>query len=172
MIKKLEPRSNGRLCLKNRSLIPCLGDLRTLIMHDSHKSKYSIHPGSDKKYQDLKKLYWWPNMKAEIATMSVSVKHMPRLRPNIRNRLVCWFNLRYRIRRNKFYGETDETVLEGSCLEALSAYVLSCSSIDKGGSQPERLAQCSDCLSRGGISFLRLRRDFFLRPRYVESCHN
>ncbi|GJV68414.1 putative reverse transcriptase domain-containing protein [Tanacetum coccineum] len=31
-------------------------------------SKYSIHPGSDKMYQDLKKLYWWPNMKAEIAT--------------------------------------------------------------------------------------------------------
>ncbi|GJR71970.1 putative reverse transcriptase domain-containing protein [Tanacetum coccineum] len=30
--------------------------------------KYSIHPGSDKMYQDLKKLYWWPNMKAEIAT--------------------------------------------------------------------------------------------------------
>ncbi|GJX53468.1 putative reverse transcriptase domain-containing protein [Tanacetum coccineum] len=34
----------------------------------SRKSKYSIHPGSDKIYQDLKKLYWWPNMKAEIAT--------------------------------------------------------------------------------------------------------
>ncbi|GJQ91850.1 putative reverse transcriptase domain-containing protein [Tanacetum coccineum] len=34
----------------------------------SHKSKYLIHPGSDKMYQDLKKLYWWPNMKAEIAT--------------------------------------------------------------------------------------------------------
>nr|GEY79195.1 hypothetical protein [Tanacetum cinerariifolium] len=33
-----------------------------------HKSKYSIHPGSNKMYQDLKKLYWWPNMKAEIAT--------------------------------------------------------------------------------------------------------
>ncbi|GKB14774.1 putative reverse transcriptase domain-containing protein [Tanacetum coccineum] len=48
--------------------IPCFGDLRSLIMHESHKSKYSIHPGSDKMYHDLKKLYWWPNMKAEIAT--------------------------------------------------------------------------------------------------------
>ncbi|GJT77392.1 putative reverse transcriptase domain-containing protein [Tanacetum coccineum] len=37
-------------------------------MHESHTSKYSIHSGSDKMYQDLKKLYWWPNMKAEIAT--------------------------------------------------------------------------------------------------------
>ncbi|GJW75354.1 putative reverse transcriptase domain-containing protein [Tanacetum coccineum] len=35
-----------------------------LIMYESHKLKYSIHPGSDKMYQDLKKLYWWPNMKA------------------------------------------------------------------------------------------------------------
>ncbi|GJU15088.1 putative reverse transcriptase domain-containing protein [Tanacetum coccineum] len=68
MIKKLEPRTDGTMCLKNRSWIPCFGDLRALIMHESHKSKYSIHPGSDKMYQDLKKLYWWPNMKAEIAT--------------------------------------------------------------------------------------------------------
>ncbi|GJS10246.1 putative reverse transcriptase domain-containing protein [Tanacetum coccineum] len=68
MINKLEPRIDGTLCLNNRSWIPCLGDLRALIMHESHKSKYSIHPGSDKMYQDLKKLYWWPNMKAEIAT--------------------------------------------------------------------------------------------------------
>ncbi|GKA16390.1 putative reverse transcriptase domain-containing protein [Tanacetum coccineum] len=44
------------------------GELRALIMHDSHKSKYSIHPGLDKMYQDLKKLYLWPNMKAEITT--------------------------------------------------------------------------------------------------------
>ncbi|GJZ17823.1 putative reverse transcriptase domain-containing protein [Tanacetum coccineum] len=68
MIKNLEPRADGTLCLRNRSWIPCFGNLRTLIMHELHKSKYSIHPGSDKMYQDLKKLYWWPNMKAEIAT--------------------------------------------------------------------------------------------------------
>nr|GEU42767.1 putative reverse transcriptase domain-containing protein [Tanacetum cinerariifolium] len=41
--------------------------VRSLIMHESHKLKYFIHPGSDKMYQDLKKLYWWPNMKAIIA---------------------------------------------------------------------------------------------------------
>nr|GEU81118.1 reverse transcriptase domain-containing protein [Tanacetum cinerariifolium] len=41
---------------------------RDMIIHESHKSKYSIHPGSDKMYQDLKKLYWWPNMKAHIVT--------------------------------------------------------------------------------------------------------
>ncbi|GKD97144.1 putative reverse transcriptase domain-containing protein, partial [Tanacetum coccineum] len=68
MKKKLESRADGTLCLNNRSWLPCYGDLRALIMHESYKSKYSIHPGSDKMYQDMKKLYWWPNMKADIAT--------------------------------------------------------------------------------------------------------
>ncbi|GKE44274.1 putative reverse transcriptase domain-containing protein, partial [Tanacetum coccineum] len=68
MINKLEPRADGTFCLNNKSWISCFGNLRALIMHESHKLKYSIHRGSDKMYQDLKKLYWWPNMKAEIAT--------------------------------------------------------------------------------------------------------
>ncbi|GJU58146.1 putative reverse transcriptase domain-containing protein, partial [Tanacetum coccineum] len=68
--EKLEPRADGTLCLNGRSWLPCYGDLQTVIMHESHKSKYSIHPGSDKMYQDMKKLYWWPNMKADIATYS------------------------------------------------------------------------------------------------------
>ncbi|GKF45183.1 putative reverse transcriptase domain-containing protein [Tanacetum coccineum] len=66
--QKLEPRADGTLCLNGRSWLPCYGNLRTVIMHESYKSKYSIHPGSDKMYQDMKKLYWWPNMKADIAT--------------------------------------------------------------------------------------------------------
>ncbi|GJX43513.1 putative reverse transcriptase domain-containing protein [Tanacetum coccineum] len=65
---KLEPHANRVLCLNDRSWLPCYGDLRSVIMHESHMSKYSIHPGFDKMYQDMKKLYWWPNMKADIAT--------------------------------------------------------------------------------------------------------
>ncbi|GKE46309.1 putative reverse transcriptase domain-containing protein [Tanacetum coccineum] len=68
MIKKLEQCTDGTLCLNGRSWIPCRGNLRELIMHESHKSKYSVNPRSDKMYQDLKKLNWWPNMKAEIST--------------------------------------------------------------------------------------------------------
>nr|GEY02902.1 hypothetical protein [Tanacetum cinerariifolium] len=66
--EKLEPCADGTLCLNDSIWLPCYGDLRTVIMHESHKSKYSTHPGSDKMYQDMKKLYWWPNMKADIAT--------------------------------------------------------------------------------------------------------
>ncbi|GJV84479.1 putative reverse transcriptase domain-containing protein [Tanacetum coccineum] len=66
--EKLEPRVDGTLCLNGRSWLPCYGDLRSTIMHESHKSKYSIHPGSEKMYQDVKKLYWRSNMKVDIAT--------------------------------------------------------------------------------------------------------
>nr|GEY35071.1 putative reverse transcriptase domain-containing protein [Tanacetum cinerariifolium] len=66
--EKVKPRADGTLCLNGRSWLPCYGNLRFVIMHESHKSKYSIHPSSEKMYQDMKKLYWWPNMKANIAT--------------------------------------------------------------------------------------------------------
>ncbi|GJT91880.1 putative reverse transcriptase domain-containing protein [Tanacetum coccineum] len=66
--ERLEPRVDKTLCLRNRSWLSFYGDLRTLIMHESHKSKYSVHLGSDKMYQDMKQLYWWPNMKDDIAT--------------------------------------------------------------------------------------------------------
>nr|GFA01481.1 hypothetical protein [Tanacetum cinerariifolium] len=41
---------------------------RNVVMHESYKSKYSFHPGSEKMYQDLKPLYSWPNMKVDIST--------------------------------------------------------------------------------------------------------
>ncbi|GKD97221.1 putative reverse transcriptase domain-containing protein [Tanacetum coccineum] len=66
--ERLESLVDETLCLRNRSWLPCYGDLRTLVMHESHKLKYSVHPGFDKMYQDMKKLYWWTNMKADIAT--------------------------------------------------------------------------------------------------------
>nr|GEU84646.1 hypothetical protein [Tanacetum cinerariifolium] len=56
--EKLEPSADGTLCLNSRSWLPCYGDFQTVIMNESHKSKYSIHPGSKKMYQDIKKLYW------------------------------------------------------------------------------------------------------------------
>nr|GEY13741.1 reverse transcriptase domain-containing protein [Tanacetum cinerariifolium] len=60
--------SSGIRCFKGRIWLPLFGGIRDMIMHESYKSKYSIHPRSDKMYQDLKKLYWWLNMKADITT--------------------------------------------------------------------------------------------------------
>ncbi|GJU26282.1 putative reverse transcriptase domain-containing protein [Tanacetum coccineum] len=66
MDKSFEICPDGTRCIKNQNWLQLFGGLRDLIMHESHKSKYSIHPSFDKMYQDLKKLYWWPNMKAII----------------------------------------------------------------------------------------------------------
>ncbi|GJZ51753.1 putative reverse transcriptase domain-containing protein [Tanacetum coccineum] len=71
--EKLEPCADGTLCFNGRSWLPCYDDLRTVIMHESHKSKYSIHLGSEKMYQDMKKLYWWPNMKAKTSPSVANV---------------------------------------------------------------------------------------------------
>ncbi|GJT90761.1 putative reverse transcriptase domain-containing protein [Tanacetum coccineum] len=69
LIKKIfEFHPDGTRCFENRVWLPRFGGLGDLILHKSHKSKYSIYPGSDKMYQDLKLLYWWPNMKVDIAT--------------------------------------------------------------------------------------------------------
>ncbi|GJV65524.1 putative reverse transcriptase domain-containing protein [Tanacetum coccineum] len=44
MDKAFEIRPDGTCCIKNQSWLPLFGNLRDLIMHESHKSKYSIHP--------------------------------------------------------------------------------------------------------------------------------
>ncbi|GKF75855.1 putative reverse transcriptase domain-containing protein, partial [Tanacetum coccineum] len=46
--------------------VPLKGEVRTLIMDEAHKSKYSIHPGADKMYYDLRDRCWWPVMKKYI----------------------------------------------------------------------------------------------------------
>ncbi|KAJ0827576.1 putative nucleotidyltransferase, Ribonuclease H [Helianthus annuus] len=51
----------------DRLWVPSQDDLRTLLMDEAHKSRYSIHPGSDKMYKDLRTQYWWPGMKKDIA---------------------------------------------------------------------------------------------------------
>nr|GEV24345.1 hypothetical protein [Tanacetum cinerariifolium] len=47
--------------------IPSVGDVRKLIMDEAHTSRYSVHPGADKMYYDLRDLYWWPGMKRDIS---------------------------------------------------------------------------------------------------------
>ncbi|GJV84636.1 putative nucleotidyltransferase, ribonuclease H [Tanacetum coccineum] len=62
----IQQRSDGTLYYLDRIWVPLEGDVRTLIMDEAHKSKYSIHLGADKMYYDLRDRYWWPGMKKDI----------------------------------------------------------------------------------------------------------
>ncbi|KAI3802063.1 hypothetical protein L1987_30187 [Smallanthus sonchifolius] len=63
----LESKSNGLLYYLNRIWIPDRDDLRIFLMNEAHKTRYSIRPGADKMFQDLRQQYWWPGMKKDIA---------------------------------------------------------------------------------------------------------
>ncbi|GJW66985.1 putative reverse transcriptase domain-containing protein [Tanacetum coccineum] len=62
-----ERRDDGGIYFFDRIWIPSVGGVRKLIMDEAHTSRYSIHPGADKMYHDLRDLYWWPGMKRDIA---------------------------------------------------------------------------------------------------------
>nr|GFB84491.1 putative reverse transcriptase domain-containing protein [Tanacetum cinerariifolium] len=62
-----ERRDDGGIYFFDRIWIPSVGGVRKLIMDEAHTSRYSIHPGADKMYYDLRDLYWWPGMKRDIA---------------------------------------------------------------------------------------------------------
>ncbi|GJR81579.1 putative reverse transcriptase domain-containing protein [Tanacetum coccineum] len=62
----IERRNDGALYYLDRIWVPLTGDLRTLIMDEAHKSKYSVRPRTDKMYYDLRDRYWWLGMKKDI----------------------------------------------------------------------------------------------------------
>ncbi|GJV33508.1 putative reverse transcriptase domain-containing protein [Tanacetum coccineum] len=62
----IEQRSDKTLYYLDRIWVPLKGEVRTLIMDEAYKSKYSVHPGADKMYYDLRDRYWWPGMKKDI----------------------------------------------------------------------------------------------------------
>ncbi|KAI3807586.1 hypothetical protein L1987_23516 [Smallanthus sonchifolius] len=64
---QLETKNNGLLYFLDRIWVPNRNDLREFLMTEAHKSRYSIHPGADKMYHNLRPQYWWPGMKKDIA---------------------------------------------------------------------------------------------------------
>ncbi|WVZ80154.1 LOW QUALITY PROTEIN: hypothetical protein U9M48_027653 [Paspalum notatum var. saurae] len=58
----------GVLWFKNRLVVPKDMELRKRILDEAHTSMFTMHPGSNKMYQDLKQKFWWTRMKREIAT--------------------------------------------------------------------------------------------------------
>ncbi|GKA78563.1 putative reverse transcriptase domain-containing protein [Tanacetum coccineum] len=63
----IEHRSDGALYYLDRIWVSLKGDVRTLIMDEAHKSRYSVNQRADKMYYDLRDRYWWPRMKKDIA---------------------------------------------------------------------------------------------------------
>ncbi|GJU73258.1 putative reverse transcriptase domain-containing protein [Tanacetum coccineum] len=62
-----ERRDDGGIYFFDRIWISSVGGVRKLIMDEAHTSRYSIHPGADKMYYDLRDLYWWFGMKRDVA---------------------------------------------------------------------------------------------------------
>ena len=48
--------------------MPEVSALRDQLLKEAHETPYSMHPGSTKMYQDLKKGYWWPGMKRDVVS--------------------------------------------------------------------------------------------------------
>ncbi|GKA21131.1 putative reverse transcriptase domain-containing protein [Tanacetum coccineum] len=65
--EQMKYRIGGALYYLDRILVPMTGDVRTMVMYEAHKSKYSVHLGADKIYYDLKDMYWCPGMKKDVA---------------------------------------------------------------------------------------------------------
>ena len=59
--------SDGGIRFRDRLCVPNKLSLKKEVMDEAHRSKLTIHPGSTKMYQDMKRQYWWNNMKREIA---------------------------------------------------------------------------------------------------------
>ncbi|KAK5842363.1 hypothetical protein PVK06_004708 [Gossypium arboreum] len=59
--------SDGCLMFRDRICVPKGDEIIQKILHEAHNSCMSIHPGSVKMYNDLKKLYWWSGMKRDIS---------------------------------------------------------------------------------------------------------
>lgn len=58
--------SRGLKCFNGRIWVLKLGEIRNKVLEEAHKSLYSIHPGTNKMFGELRQFYWWPGMKKDI----------------------------------------------------------------------------------------------------------
>jgi hypothetical protein len=59
--------NDGALRFGDRLCVPKDSTIKREILEEAHHSPYTVHPGSTKMYHDLREVYWWNNMKREIA---------------------------------------------------------------------------------------------------------
>ncbi|GJU12606.1 putative reverse transcriptase domain-containing protein [Tanacetum coccineum] len=68
LYQKMERKEDESLYFMDHIWVPLVGGVRTIITDEAHNTRYSVHPGADKMYHDLRDMYWWPGMKRDIAT--------------------------------------------------------------------------------------------------------
>nr|GEW33859.1 putative reverse transcriptase domain-containing protein [Tanacetum cinerariifolium] len=65
--EKMEKRKDGSLYFLDHIWVPLVGGVQTIIMDETYKTRYFVHPRADKMYYDIRNMYWWPGMKRDIA---------------------------------------------------------------------------------------------------------
>ena len=58
--------AEGRLRYGGRLCVPDVPELKKEILDESHRSRFTIHPGGTKMYRDLKRSFWWDGMKRDV----------------------------------------------------------------------------------------------------------
>ncbi|GJR93563.1 putative reverse transcriptase domain-containing protein [Tanacetum coccineum] len=76
---QMERRSDGALYNLDQIWVPLAGEVRNLIIDEAHKSKYTVHPGADKMYDDLRDMYWWPRIKKDITLYRIAIDFITKL---------------------------------------------------------------------------------------------
>ncbi|TYK11047.1 ty3-gypsy retrotransposon protein [Cucumis melo var. makuwa] len=87
--------SNGGLMYERHLCVPTDSAVKRELLTEAHSSPFSMHSSSTKMYQDWKRVYWWRNMKREVADFvsSVSMDFITRLPRTLKGYMVIWIAL-------------------------------------------------------------------------------
>ena len=87
--------ADGSLRYRGRVVVPELTDLREEILRDFHSSRFAVHPGGMKMYQDLRRQYYWSGMKRHVEDLFDDVSRVSRLRLSTRSQQGCFSHWRW-----------------------------------------------------------------------------
>nr|GEX38384.1 putative reverse transcriptase domain-containing protein [Tanacetum cinerariifolium] len=92
---KEAPRTLFEVCsflgLAGLNMVPLKGGVRTLIMDEARKSKYSVNPGANKMYYDLRDRYWWHGIKKDITVYErITMDFVTKLQRNSSGHDLIW----------------------------------------------------------------------------------
>ena len=59
-------RTDGMLTFRGRVVLPRDAELRRRLLVEAHSTPYTVHPGSQKMYQDLSSTFWWMPMRRDV----------------------------------------------------------------------------------------------------------